>query len=350
MRRVLFEIPGIHVKLHGFGVMLCLAFLAAILLADWRARRVKINPDWIYDVSLWVLLGGLVGARGLYVAQYWGKHIKSWTEIFAIWEGGIVLYGGVAGAIIAGVYRAYRMRLPVLAVCDVIAPSVALGLAIGRLGCFLNGCCYGDPCTLPWAVTFPAETAPWYQHVRSGEIVFPAPGAKAPWGQYLEVLDKDDRVERVLRDTAVGPLPRAPVDEQRVVEDPETGQKQAVPARSVSIGMRSLPVHPTQLYSTIDGLVLLALLSAYYPIRKRDGEVAALLMVTYPVTRFLIEHLRGDEGAFFAGLTISQTVSIGLFLLGLAAWVWLARRPKVRYEDTADPIAEKTATPAEARA
>ena len=99
--------------------------------------------------------------------------------------------------------------------------------------------------------------------------------------------------------------------------------------------VESLPIHPTQIYSAIDGLVLLLLLSAYFPLRRRDGEVFGLLMVTYPITRFLIEFLRNDEGAFFAGLTISQNISVALFLSGLAFWAWLSRQPAGLHRDQA---------------
>jgi phosphatidylglycerol:prolipoprotein diacylglycerol transferase len=90
----------------------------------------------------------------------------------------------------------------------------------------------------------------------------------------------------------------------------------------------SLPVHPTQLYSAIDGFVLLFLLTAYYPLRRRDGAVMALLMVAYPVTRFLIEYLRNDEKVFFLGLTISQNISVLLLGAGLLFWFVLSRRPR----------------------
>ena len=90
----------------------------------------------------------------------------------------------------------------------------------------------------------------------------------------------------------------------------------------------SLPVHPTQLYSAIDGLILLFLLSAFYPLRRRDGQVMALLMVTYPVTRFLVEYLRNDEGVFWFGLTISQNISVFLLLAGVLFWTWLWRRSR----------------------
>ena len=88
-----------------------------------------------------------------------------------------------------------------------------------------------------------------------------------------------------------------------------------------------------------DGLILLVLLTAYYPLRRRDGEVMALLMVTYPVTRFLIESLRDDEGVFLLGMTISQFISALLFPLGLGIWWMLSKRPLGRYADRAGAIA-----------
>ncbi len=107
-------------------------------------------------------------------------------------------------------------------------------------------------------------------------------------------------------------------------------------------------MHPTQLYAALDGLILLALLSGYYPIRRRDGEVMALLMVTYPVTRFLIEELRSDEGVFVAGMTISQFISVLLLMAGLAFWSYLGRLPATRLADEADEPApaEAVAAPA----
>jgi phosphatidylglycerol:prolipoprotein diacylglycerol transferase len=333
MRKVLFEIPAIHWKIHGFGLMLCLAFLAAIFLAEWRARRSKLDPDWVYDLAFWILVGGLVGARGFYVAQYWGKHVRSWVDIFAIWEGGIVLYGGVLGAAIAGLYRAWKLRLPVLAMADSIAPAVALGLAIGRLGCFLNGCCYGDPCELPWAVEFPSESPVWYHQVRDGEIVYPASNAKAPWRSYSEVLDRNGQIDRIVREVENPARPERPVVVRRLVENPITGLQEPLTVRVVSASVHPLRVHPTQLYSVIDGLLLMALLLGYFPLRRTDGELAALLLIVYPISRFLIEQLRGDEPAFFLGLTISQNVSLVLLAFGVVFWVFLRHKPAIRHAD-----------------
>jgi phosphatidylglycerol---prolipoprotein diacylglyceryl transferase len=299
MQQVLFRIPGLGVNITGYGVMLSAAFLAGLALACWRAKREKIDPDLIYDFSFWMLIGGLVGARLFFVIEYHDQ-FKSFWDVFKVWKGGIVFYGSVIGATTAFFLYRLRWRFPLGPVLDALAPSVALGIALGRLGCFLNGCCYGDQCDpakIPWAVRFPAESPPWYDQLSRGQII--KPQGYPPWANYT------------LRD--------------------ETGKVTKV----VTASTRSLPVHPTQLYSAIDGLILLCLLSAYYPLRRRDGEVMALLMVTYPVSRFLIERLRNDEVAVFAGMTISQNMSILLFLCGLLYWYRLSRTPPVRYADTA---------------
>lgn len=275
MRQILFEVPGLGLKIFGYGLMLFFAFLGSMHLAARRARREGLDPEIVYDLALWVFVGGLVGARAFYVFQYWGDRVQNFWDIFEIWKGGIVLYGSIMGGTLTFfLYRAIR-PFPLRPMLDVIAPSLALGIAIGRIGCFLNGCCYGDTCDLPWAVTFPRLSPPWEAEVARNLI---PPGAP-----------------------------------------------------------RSLPLHPTQLYSTIDGLILVGLLAAYYPLRRRDGAVMGLLMLTYPVTRFLIEHLRNDEGVYFAGLTISQTISVGLFAFGLVYSLILSRLPEGRYVDTVKP-------------
>ena len=277
MRQILFEVPGTGVKVFGYGLMLFFAFLGSMNLAAWRARREKLDPEVVYDLALYVFLGGLIGARGFYVAQYWGVRIHSFWEIFEIWKGGIVLYGSILGGTLAFLlYRRVR-PFPLRPMLDVIAPALAFGIAVGRLGCFLNGCCYGDTCDLPWAVAFPKHSPSWEAEVN----------------------------------------------------------RSLIPPNAA----HSLFLHPTQLYSTIDGLVLLVLLSAYFPLRRRDGEVMGLLMVTYPVTRFLVEHLRNDEGVFLAGMTISQLISVGLLGSGVAYWAYLSRLPLGRLADAADDAA-----------
>ena len=265
MWQVLFTVPVLGVKVFGYGLMLFFAFLASMQLASRLARREKLDADVIYDLALVVFVGGLVGARVFYVVQYWGVRVHSLLDVFRVWEGGIVLYGSIIGGAIA-FFTFRRLRpFPLRPYLDVVAPALALGIAVGRFGCFLNGCCYGDVCDLPWAVAFPEPSPPWQAHQSAGLI---SEGAR--W---------------------------------------------------------SLPVHPTQLYSVIDGLVLTGLLLAYFPVRRRDGEVMALAMVTYPVTRALVEFLRNDERVFFGGMTISQNISLVLFVAGLVYWSRLSRWP-----------------------
>lgn len=283
MRQILFEIPGVGVKIYGYGLMLFFAFIGSMSIAARRARREKIDPEIVLDMALYVFIGGLVGARLFYVWQYWGVRVHSFWEIFEIWKGGIVLYGSILGGTIAFFFYRRIRTFPLLPMLDVIAPALAFGIAIGRIGCFLNGCCYGDQCNLPWAVQFPKHSPPW--EAEAGRNLIPPSAEHSLW------------------------------------------------------------LHPTQLYSTIDGLIIMTLLLAYFPIRKRDGEVMGLLMLAYPITRFLIEHLRNDEGVFAAGMTISQLISVGIFGFGLIYWLVILRRPVGRYADTVvEPEIQEPAT------
>lgn len=298
MRQVLYEFSlfGHKIPLYGYGVMIVAALYASTALAAWRARREKLDPEMIYDLSFWVVIGGLIGARGFYVWQYWGTKIESIGEAFRFWEGGIVFYGCILGGFTAILLYWRLRRFPLRPTLDTIAPALAVGIALGRIGCFFNGCCYGDVCEKPafLGVRFPAHSPAWQEHLQEGRIV--APLGPQPYRKYA-VKGDDGRVLRV------------------------------------QASDRSLPVHPTQIYSAIDGFLLFFLLSAYYPLRTRDGQVTALMMTTYPVSRFLIEYLRDDEPAFFAGLTISQTISLVIFLGGAAYWIWLSFQPRGRYAD-----------------
>lgn len=290
MQQVLFRIPGLGLPVFGYGLMLFLAFLGSMQLAGWRARREGLDRELVLDLALYLFVGGLIGARLFYVIQKWGTEVHTIGQAFRIWEGGIVLYGSVIGAAVAFFLYRWLRPFPLRPYLDCLAPAIALGVALGRIGCFLNGCCHGDLCEIPGlGVTFPAGSSPWNQQLYDGLIG---------------------------RDAA-----------------------------------RSLPVHATQLYSALDGFLLLALLSAYYPLRKRDGEVMGLLMLTYPVSRYLIEYLRNDEAAIVLGMTISQAISALLLLGAFAYWGWLATRPKTRWADDHPPrsqAAAQDATPATA--
>jgi phosphatidylglycerol:prolipoprotein diacylglycerol transferase len=145
--------------IHWYGVMIALAFLAGLWTAARRARRENISSEHIGDVVLWLMVGGILGARIVYVTTYWKDEFagQPLSEIFMIQHGGLVYYGGLIGATIAGIICNRWKKLPFWKTADVLAPSIALGNVFGRIGCLLNGCCYGRPTDLPWAIHFPSD-------------------------------------------------------------------------------------------------------------------------------------------------------------------------------------------------
>lgn len=270
MRKFLFEIPAFGVKFSSFSASLLLACVGALLLTIWRARREKLNPETVVELAVWLMSGGFIGARLLYLVSH-PQTVHGLLDVFKVWQGGIVFYGCIIGGLIGSCLYWVKHPFPFRPMADAVAPSLVLGSAIGRVGCFLNGCCFGAVSHVPWAVSYPVGSLPWARHVKAGLIPITA--------------------------------------------------------------LHSLPLHPTQLYSALDALLILALLTAYYPRRRRDGEVMALLMLTYPVARFLTEALRSDEPAVLAGLSMSQIISLVVFVSGLIFWRHLSSQPPGRYAD-----------------
>ncbi len=150
MYPILVKIFGYPV--HSFGFMVAVGFLAGYFWMQHSARKMGENPDRIADLFLWVLISGIVGARLLYIMI----HPCSLAEAFMIWKGGLVLYGGVLAAILAGAWIVKKKGMDFLQTADIAMPCVMLGLSIGRIGCLLVGDCYGKPAPdLPWAISFP---------------------------------------------------------------------------------------------------------------------------------------------------------------------------------------------------
>jgi phosphatidylglycerol:prolipoprotein diacylglycerol transferase len=152
MHPVLFRLGPLTI--HTYGVLVALAFLAGITLATREGRRKGVEPDRIMDLGLYILAAAIIGSRLLQVAIEYRYYSQHPLEIFMIWKGGLVFYGGFILAVLTSVWYLNKHSLPVWRVADIFAPSIALGQAIGRLGCFSAGCCYGKPTGLPWGVTF----------------------------------------------------------------------------------------------------------------------------------------------------------------------------------------------------
>ncbi len=142
-----------------YGVMMAMAFMAGLWTATRRARLANVSGEAIADTMLWLMIGSIVGARFVYVTTYWKQEFANgpFSEVFMIQHGGLVYYGGLIGATLAGIGYLVWKKLPVWKIADILAPSIALGSVFGRVGCLLNGCCYGRPCNLPWAIHFPAD-------------------------------------------------------------------------------------------------------------------------------------------------------------------------------------------------
>ena len=259
------------VPVYGYGFMMFLGFVCGGWWATVRARSVGIKPEAIWDAGLWIFFGGVAGARLFYLVQYHDRVFanKQGADLLKaavnLSDGGLVFYGGmVLGAVAYWMY-CRRSGMNPLLLGDVAMPSVFLGMAFGRLGCLLNGCCFGDRCELPWAIQFPPNSVPFNVLVNRGFL------------------------------------------------DPQA--------------TASLSLHPTQIYSSINALILAAITAAYFRCRPRNGTVLAVGFIAYPISRLVIERLRGDEmGQFGTSLTIAQWVSLGVSACSLVYLCLLLRR------------------------
>lgn len=141
--------------IHTYGFIIAIGFLVALMFAAREAKRQNIPKEGIVDIGFYALFAGLVGSRLFFVLTNWQRYSEHPIDIVKIWEGGLVFYGGMLFAIPAVIWYARKKGLSLWQAADIWAPSIAIGHAIGRLGCFSAGCCYGTPAEgVPWAVTF----------------------------------------------------------------------------------------------------------------------------------------------------------------------------------------------------
>lgn len=140
--------------IYTYGVLVASGLILGMGLAVKEARRQDLDPQVVLDLGFYVALAGILGSRVFYVLQdpsYYQSHL---LDIFKLWEGGLVFHGGLLCALPVGWFFLKRKKLSFWPIFDLFAPSLAIGQALGRIGCFCAGCCYGAPTSLPWAVTF----------------------------------------------------------------------------------------------------------------------------------------------------------------------------------------------------
>ena len=342
------------IPVRGFGVMVLLGIVSGNALASWMAKRMGLDPEVIFSLALWVLFGGFLGARVFYVIQYWDQFASESVmgtvgRVANFTQGGIVVYGGILAGLASLIAFCRLNKLPVLAIADLVAPSIMLGLAFGRIGCLMNGCCYGGLCELPWSVTFPAGSPPFMRQFDEGRLPAPLLGMEfAPDSRLAPVIQKIEPGSYAeglglrigMRITSMAGSPIGTIREvERLLSSLRPGERTSLETDDAQLGTliwqvpgtapRSLSVHPAQVYASINALLICLLLFAWYPYRKRDGEVAALLFTVYPVVRFLEERIRTDESAVgVTQLTISQLVGVGLLVVVGLFWAYLLRQPR----------------------
>ena len=147
--------------LPTYGLLAAIGLIAGLTINVRLAEREGLNPDKCWDLGILAILSGILGAKILYIANNWQRFAAHPWDLFSLemLQTGGVFYGGLVAAIVTSLWYMRRHHLPLLKTLDVFAPGVALGHAVGRLGCFAAGCCYGKPTALPWGVTFTSELA-----------------------------------------------------------------------------------------------------------------------------------------------------------------------------------------------
>lgn len=160
MHPILLELGPI--KIFTYGLMVATGFFCAILLAARQARKEGLDPQKILDLCFYILLSALIGARVLYIIVEYESFLDHPLDAFKIWKGGLVYYGGLVVAVAVSGWYMKKHKMAVWQVADLLAPSIAIGQAIGRWGCYFAGCCYGIRTDVSWAITFtdPRSLAP----------------------------------------------------------------------------------------------------------------------------------------------------------------------------------------------
>jgi phosphatidylglycerol:prolipoprotein diacylglycerol transferase len=234
---------GTGIFVPDYAFMLSLAILVGIYSVMMHAEKAGLDVKRVFRTCLIAVGFALISARLYFVIQHPDYYLRQPLEIFQLWKGGMASFGALTGGVIAALAAAKYQKLSAARFLDCCAPYAALAITFGRIGCFLNGCCYGKISNLPWALRFPGGSGPHHAHLHEGLIA--------------------------------------------------------------SQGL-SLPVHPTQLYEAIYGLILFFILLRYRKRQKHDGELVALLFILYPLGRFLNEFLREDDRGFVYFLSVPQ--------------------------------------------
>jgi phosphatidylglycerol:prolipoprotein diacylglycerol transferase len=367
----------VGVAVRGYGLFLLLGVVSGVALALWRARRAGIAAEEIFSLTLWLFVGGIGGARLFYLIEYRDSFLTGdlWGTLRKMADftrGGLVVYGSIIGgtiAMLAYTWRSWKQQTqrvkagtaPVdqglmtrfLRMGDVVIPCLFLGIFFGRIGCLMNGCCYGGRCEEgPWALHFPAGSPVYNEQVRSGEILGmqldtpeTEPGddaATSVQGRVVDIAENSPADRRGIREGSwVSQIyQQVPEPNELDATTPEDDSSRlnvvavvdATPMvwTADELPDRALPVAPAQIISSGSGLVIcLVLLALSAAFRLPDGVLMATGFAIYSLARFGEEAVRSDEpGQFGTQLSISQWISLTILPLAVLMIVYIYwRRP-----------------------
>lgn len=313
MWQELFRIPILNLPLFSYGLLMVIGFLCAIQLAKYLARRVGLDPEVFVNAGLIALVTGVIGARLSHVIENIGQYTTI-TPTRSVWDnfvdainirsGGLTYYGGFLLAFPTLVFYAIKKKLPLRLSMDVVAPCIVIGLAFGRIGCFLNGCCYGDKCELPWAVQFPYHSFAYEEQFQNGEVLPPAQLLVPTESGSLRLVTKDELKTGRIQDRGATGLP-TPIDPQ---------------AASLAKHEHSLPLHPAQLYSAFTAFLIAGIVLCYFTLRRAPGRAFALMLMLEGSSRFVLELLRVEPPVLWH-FSLSMLLGLGLAALGVLLWV-----------------------------
>ena len=310
-------------NIYSYGVFICIGFLIGLTFAQKEAKRCNYPSNSISDLAFYLLIGAIIGSRLLYVIENFAYYSKSPLKIVMIWEGGLVFFGGLILDIFICAIYLWKHKLPLWETLDIISPSIAIGQGFGRIGCFLNGCGFGRPTELPIGIRFPYNSYAYNSQVNPNlKRNRPEPRLYLPQDYFYYMNEKGTGYLKSLEE----------LSSEQYYEVTEGKY-------------RSLPVHPTQLYSSANAVFLCLLFSLFWKKsinnnnKKRfltaSGQTFALVFILYGITRFILEYIRDDNPfeyawwAIYKGGTVSQNVSIYMIIIGSVLLVlFQLRSPK----------------------
>ncbi len=326
MHPELFKLPFIDLTVKSYGLMVVLGFFAAIFVVKKMCKRTSQDYETLINAAFYSFIIGIIGSRVFHIIHYYENFDNIW-QMLAIWKGGLELLGGVIPAIIFLIYYLKVKKVDVPLSLDIFATALMVGIAFGRIGCFLNGCCFGMATECPVSVQFPYNSIPYQAQAypdidrNRQEPIIELPA------EYYGYFDRQDNWQQAPEGTKHLYMLK-PAD--RLTEEQ---------AEKVNDEYSCKPVHPTQLYSSFAAMINFGILTVFWgrwgsgqPARRkqkfRQGTTAALMLITYSIFRFAIESLRGDNPYEIASLTASQLLSIGMFVCGMVLFAGFSQGMK----------------------